>query len=232
MNSETRTLSVPVADGAIPMQVAGLDEEAAGSGRPGLVCVPSIYGGNDDLLAQMASVADVAVTVVMDPFWRVQPGPIPYEDRDGAFERAGKIDREQTLDDLKAVANWLKGQTGGPVAGLGICFGGPWVLLAAASGDLSGVVCWHGSRLEQYLDRFDPASVTAPLRLHFGEIDPITPPEAIEAIGTAFADHPDCRLVVHPGADHGFSHEGAAWDESAASAGLADLRELLIALGT
>ena len=43
----------------------------------------------------------------------------------------------------------------------------------------------------------------------------------------AYAEHPDCAIVVHPGADHGFSHEGDAWDAVATAAGMADLRALL-----
>ena len=69
-----------------------------------------------------------------------------------------------------------------------------------------------------------------PFRFHFGDADPITPPEAIDAVRSHFAAHADTNIVVHPGAAHGFSHEGAAWDEAAAAAGLADVRSTLLAL--
>jgi dienelactone hydrolase len=61
-------------------------------------------------------------------------------------------------------------------------------------------------------------------------VDPVTPPEAIEKIRAAFRTHPDARFVVHPGADHGFSHEGPSYDPVAAKAGLEDTRALLASL--
>lgn len=229
MATGTRPSSVPVADGAVPIDLAGPDREAT---QAGLVVVPSIFGPADDLLAQIESVSDVAVTAVMDPFWREGGGAIPYADREAAFERVGRLDRDRAWADVAAVVEWLGQRTNGRVAGLGICFGGPFVLVGAAEGLLSGAVTWHGSRMEQFLDRVSAAGpMTAPLRLHFGSADPITPPDAIEAITGALDGHPDCRTVVHPGLDHGFSHAGEAWDPDATAAGLADLREVLVALG-
>lgn len=216
-----------MADGAVSILVTGPD---AAPDRPGLLCVPSIFGANDDLVAQMASLSDVASTVIMDPFWRVEPGAVPYSELDTAVGRLGQLDRSACVGDVAAVAHWLAGRTNGSVVGLGICFGGSFVMLGAASGILAGAVTWHGSRLEQAVGRIDGEGFTAPLRLHFGEVDAITPPEVVQTVRDALAGHPDCRIVVHPGADHGFSHDGPAWDPAAAAAGMADLRQLLVEL--
>lgn len=223
-------VEIPVADGAVPVLVLEAEPADQASRLPALLCVPSIFGGNDDLIQQMASLTDVATTAIMDPFWTVQAGAIPYEDREDAFTRAKALDRSRTLGDVEAVARWLAERSNGSVAGLGICFGGPSVLLGAAAGHLAAVVTWHGSRMEQVIDRLDPLTIGGPIRHHMGDADPITPPEVIEALGTAFASHPDHRIVVHAGADHGFSHEGPAWDAEATAAGMADLREVLEAL--
>jgi len=224
MTSTTRQLSIPVADGSVPVHVSGPDDASAVGG---IVVVPSIFGPNEDLLAQMRSIADVALTVVMDPFWRQGGGAIPYPNREEAFARVGQLDRSLTPADVEAVARWTAGETNGRLVGLGICFGGPLVLTGAAAGYLAAAVTWHGSRMEGVLDQLD--GLTAPLRLHFGDADPITPPKVIDAVGQAFANHPDCSIVIHPGANHGFSHEGPAYDQSAADAGLADLRALATA---
>jgi carboxymethylenebutenolidase len=227
-----REVSVPVADGSVPVHVADAAPGERAPSLPAVLCVPSIFGPADELLAQLAGLTDVATVAVMDPFWRVEAGAIPYADRDGAFARVGQHDRAATEGDLGAVARWLAERSNGSVIGLGICFGGPWVLLGASVGALAGVVTWHGSRMEQVIDRLDPSAMTGPVRLHFGEVDPITPPEAIAAIEACFADHPDCSIVVHPGLDHGFSHEGPAWDADATAAGLADLRAVAVALAS
>lgn len=228
MSTPVRSLSVPVADGAVPIHVSGPE---AAPDLPGLVVVPSIFGPADDLLGQIASVSDGAVTAIMDPFWREGAGAIDYAEAPAAFERMGQLDRAKTWDDVAAVVAWVAARTNGRVAGLGICFGGPFVLAGTAEGLLSGVVTWHGSRMENVLDRVGAAGpMTAPVRMHFGSADPITPPETIEAITGALAGHPDCQIVVHPGLEHGFSHAGASWDPDAAQAGVDSLRDVLGAL--
>ncbi len=221
---ETQQQGVTVDDGSVPVWTSGPHDASA---APGLVVIPSIYGPNPDLLAMIRSLGDAAFTVVMDPFWRVGNGAVDYGDHDTAIGRLGDFDRGLCRDDIAAVARWTAARTNGNVVGLGICFGGPDALTGATSGLFCAVATWHGSRMEQILDRLD--GLEAPLRLHFGEVDPITPPEAIAAIRSAFANHCDCRIVVHPGADHGFSHDGPKWDAAATEAGMADVRALLAA---
>jgi carboxymethylenebutenolidase len=103
--------------------------------------------------------------------------------------------------------------------------GGPFVLRFAAQGRLAGVVTWHGSRMQDHLERAD--DIECPLRLHFGSIDPITPPDAIDEIRDRLAKHPDLSIVIHPNADHGFSHDGTSFDATACRAGLDAITELL-----
>ena len=69
--------------------------------------------------------------------------------------------------------------------------------------------------------------ITCPVRHHLGSIDAITPPEVVDALRSAFAEHPDARIVVHEGADHGFSHDGPSWDPDVYALAYASLVELL-----
>jgi carboxymethylenebutenolidase len=213
---------VPVEGGAVPTALRAPDRREA---APALVVVPSIFGPAPDLIARLEAFADRAVVAVPDPFWRQRAGAIPYEDRAAAFARLQGFEPRRCQADLAAVADWARREGNGRVVGLGICFGGPFVLRLAAEGRLDGVVTWHGSRMEQHLGGAD--RIRCPLRLHFGDADPVTPPAAIEAIGAAFRSHPDVRIVVHPGADHGFSHDGSAYDPAACRAGLDAVDELL-----
>lgn len=216
---------VPVEGGGVPVDVRGPEEPSA---VPGLMVVPSIFGGAPDLLKQLSELADSALVVVADPFWRVGGGVVPYDDHDGAVRRLQGFDRDLCFADMRAVIDWTRARCNGRVAGLGICFGGPVVLVAAGEGALDGVVAWHGSRMESFLDRAD--AISCPLRFHFGSADPVTPPEAIEKIRRAFSSHNDTSFVVHPGLEHGFSHEGSSYDPTAARAGLDDARDLLAGL--
>ena len=219
--SSQRTEPIAVEGGAIPTAVLGPDAGTA----PVLVVVPSIFGPAPDLLARLAEFDEEAVIAVPDPFWRVGGGVVPYDQHDAAVGRLKGFELRRCIQDLGAVVDWARSHGNGRVIGLGICFGGPFVLRFAAERRLDGVVTWHGSRMQDHLGR--AGSITCPLRLHFGDADPITPPDVIEAIRAAFASHPDLAIAVHPGADHGFSHDGPAYDATACRAGLDAVGELL-----
>jgi carboxymethylenebutenolidase len=219
---EATSTAVPVDGGAVPTAILGPGDA---SGIPALVVVPSIFGAAPDLLERLSELADRARIAVPDPFWRQGGGVIPYGDREAAFARLRGFEPGRCIADLGAVVEWARRKGSSRVVGLGICFGGPFVLRLAAEGRLDGVVTWHGSRMEQHLER--AGEITCPLRLHFGDADPVSPPAAIEAIRTAFASHPDVAIVVHPGAAHGFSHDGPAYDPKACRAGLDAVAELI-----
>ncbi len=123
--------AVEVEGGAVPVVTQG---PADARSVPGLVVAPSIFGPAPDLLAQMAELADEALCVVLDPFWRVGGGVVPYDDHDAAIGRLAGFDRERCFADVRAVIDWTRARGNGRVAGLGICFGGPVVLVAAGEG--------------------------------------------------------------------------------------------------
>ena len=109
--------------------------------------------------------------------------------------------------------------------GLGICFGGPVVLDLAAAGSLAGLVTWHGSRMDQFLDCVQ--RISCPIRMQFGGADPMTPPETIAKLESACRGNPDARFVVHPGLDHGYTLRGDRFDADALAVDLDVIRELL-----
>jgi carboxymethylenebutenolidase len=222
---EARADAVEVESGAVPVQVLGPEDARS---VPGLVVVPSIFGPAPDLLASLASLADAALVVVPDPFWHEGGGVVPYTEHEDAVQRLRGFERDRCFAEMRAVIEWTRNRCNDRVAGLGICFGGPVMLTAAGEGSLDGLVTWHGSRMESYLDR--AKEITCPLRFHFGEADPVTPPDAVERIRAAFAHHPDASFVVHPGLVHGFSHEGPSYDAAAASCGIEATRDLLAKL--
>ena len=216
------TISIEGPDGSIPTVVLRPD------GRddvPALVVVPSVFGPAADLLERLAPVAEDAIVAVPDPFWRTGEGAVPYDDMDTAIGRLGEFDRAGCGREMAAVAEWARRQGNGRVVALGICFGGPYVLRLAAKGVVDGIVTWHGSRMEQSLDVVP--DIACPVRHHLGGADPVTPPEVIETLRSAFATHDDAEIHVHEGSTHGFSHDGEAWDETAFRAGLASVVELL-----
>jgi carboxymethylenebutenolidase len=219
--------ALPVPAGLLPLTVA----RGGGSGAA-LVVVPSAFGVAPDLEAQLEALAGEArLVATFDPFFREDPGVVPYEDMARVMQRLRGLDRARAQADLRAVLAWARAEAGGgPVVVLGVCFGGPFALLAAADGLVDGVATWHGTRLESFLGR--APEMRCPMRLHFGGVDPFVPPAAVEAVREAFAGREDVHLFVHPGATHGFTHPGAAkaYDARAERAALASVCELVRAV--
>ena len=221
------SVSISVDGGSVPTAVL---RPAEPQSRPALVVIPSIFGPAPDLVAQLEEIGDAALVVVADPFWRTGEGAVPYNDMDTAFGRLAEFDVDRCHTEMSAVVDWAAQNSNGRVVGLGICFGGPYVFRFAADDKLAGGVTWHGSRLEDHLDRAD--EISCPLALHFGDADPITPPEVIGAVQAAFAGKDKVSIVVHPGASHGFSHDGDAYDETAYRAGFGATLDLLVGFGS
>jgi carboxymethylenebutenolidase len=220
---QTRLQQVPIDGGAIPVTFIA---PAGAEALPALVIVPSIFGVAEDLVAQMEVLAAAGATAVaMDPFWRVQPGPLPYHDASAAFARLRQTDLQQIMSDLASVLAWVRPQCTGRIVGLGICFGGSFCFRAAARGELDAVVTWHGSRLDEFLDL--AAEIRCPMRLHFGDSDPVMPMDRVALVQEAFASRDDVVIVIHQGAGHGFSHQGAAYHEAACRAGLDAAKEMI-----
>jgi carboxymethylenebutenolidase len=100
------------------------------------------------------------------------------------------------------------------VAVLGFCMGGMQVLKAAATGRFDKAVAfygmirlpeqWRGAKLREPLDCAGDACPTLAI---FGDADPSTPAADVEALRAAWAAKPECRVLVYPGADHGFVHD-------------------------
>lgn len=215
--------AVSVDDGALPLTIA----RAAGAGAA-VVIMPSAFGVGPDLEAQMIELAHEArVVVALDPFFRDAAGLIPYDDMARVMTRVGALDRARAYRDLAATIDHVRAEApDAPVVFLGICLGGPFGLVAAADGRVDGVVTWHGSWMERFVDR--AAEVRCPMSLHFGSVDPVTPTVAIDAVRAAFASHPDVELFVHEGATHGFSQRRAgAYQEAAERAGMAAVNRLV-----
>jgi carboxymethylenebutenolidase len=190
--------------------------------------MPSAFGVAPDLEAQMEELAaEARVVVALDPFFRGDAGPVPYGDMARIKARLQVLDRERAQRDFRAALAWARRQEGvASVVALGICFGGPFAMLAAADGLADGVVTWHGTRMEDHLAR--AAEMRCPMRFHFGSVDPFVPMEAVARVRAAFTGHPDVQVVVHEGATHGFSHPQApqAYHPRAERAGMESLRDL------
>ena len=126
-----------------------------------------------------------------------------------------QLDDDLQIGDLEAAADYLVVHDDvREVAVMGFCMGGMQALKAAAIGSVrpgGGVLrddpgaATTGS-VRRPASRSTPRPRCARRWPIFGGTDPYTPAGDIEALRAAWADRPDCEIVVYPDADHGFVH--------------------------
>lgn len=198
------------------------------SPSPALVIVPSVFGINDDLRAQMGELASSGVVFALDPFWRTTGGPLPYDRRPDALARLRALspaELDADLDEVVALAR-ADADCNGKVVVLGICFGGGYAVRAAVRGVVNGAAAWHGTGIGDALA--DPDAVRVPLSLHFGADDELVPLEEVIDVRMALAARGDVVVALYPRAGHGFSQPGhAGYRESACEDAIDGVCELL-----
>ena len=181
----------------------------------GLVVHPDIMGIRplfDDLCRRLATHGFAVCSP--EPFARAPEDVRGATEATVRMDHAKELDDELQLGDLEAAADYLVVHDDvREVAVLGFCMGGMQVLKAAATGRFDRAVAfygmirppenWIGPKTRLPLDTI--ADVCPTLAI-FGGNDPFTPADDIEALRAAWADRPDCEVVVYPGAEHGFVH--------------------------
>jgi len=177
----------------------------------GLVLHPDIMGLRplfDDLCRRLATHG--FAVCAPEPFART-----PLADEPAArMELMKELDDDLQIGDLEAAADYLVVHDDvSEVAVMGFCMGGMQVLKAAATGRFDRAVAfygmirvppdWVGPKTRQPLDT---AADVCPTLAIFGGQDPYSPAADIDALRAAWANRPDCQIVVYDDADHGFVH--------------------------
>lgn len=187
-----------------------------GSPLSGVVVSPDIGGIRplfDDICLRLASHGFSVCAV--EPFARV-----PADDRAqlGISDRLGRVATlydEVQLGDLSEAADYLEATDGVPsVSMIGFCMGGYYAFKAAATGRFERAVPFYGMlRTPEawvgpgHSSPLDLVADACPALAVFGEADPWTPAEDIDALRSIWEGRPDHKVVVYPGADHGFVHD-------------------------
>jgi carboxymethylenebutenolidase len=205
--------SFTAVDGA---EVATIHASPVGTAaRAGVVVDPDIMGVRplfDDLCARVASHG--YAVACPEPFARAAAEVRAAEDPSVRMSAMRELDDDLQLDDLRRAADLLVARDHvTTVHVIGFCMGGMQTLKAAGSGRFARAVPfygmirvpadWRGGRLREPLDT---AVDVCPTLAIFGGNDPFTPPNDIDALRAAWADRPDCEIVVYPDAEHGFVH--------------------------
>jgi carboxymethylenebutenolidase len=181
----------------------------------GLVVHPDIMGVRplfDDLCRRLATHG--FAVCAPEPFARAPVDVRGDSDPSARMAHVKELDDELQLGDLEAAADYLVVRDDVREVGvLGFCMGGMQVLKAAASGRFDRAVAfygmirppddWVGTRTRLPLAA---AAEVCPTLAIFGGQDPFTPAADVDALRAAWADRPDCEIVVYGEAEHGFVH--------------------------
>jgi len=195
--------------------VEAIHARPEGMPRAGIALHPDIMGVRplfDDLGRRLAT--NGFAVCCPEPFARAPQEIRDTNDPAVRMTWVPHLDDALQIGDLEAAADHLVVHDDvGRVAVVGFCMGGMYALKAAASGRFDRAVAfygmlrvpsdWRGPRLAEPLDT---AAGVCPTLAVLGAVDPFTPPDDITALRAAWADRPDCEIVVYPGADHGFVH--------------------------
>jgi len=182
--------------------------------RGAVVVIQEIFGVNAHIRAvteHFAAAGFVALApALFDP---IQQGVELGYDEDGVArgrELAAGLGFERAVELIDATAELLQDE-GLRTAAVGFCWGGSLALLANTRLGLPAV-SYYGGRSVPLLDE----PLRAPMMFHFGEHDPIIPPQHVALHRDAY---PGAIIHLYP-AGHGFNCETRA-DFDPSSAGLA-----------
>lgn len=182
----------------------------------GVVVHPDAFGLRPLFTTMGETLASHGLAViVVEPFARIDPMELSALDVMARMQRVGDFDDDLQLGDLAAAADRLVVDDDVSRVGvMGFCLGGMQALKAAAMGRFDAAVAFYGMvrphaqwRSPAQTDPLDVAGDACPTVAIFGGVDPYTPPDDVEALRHAWADRPDCEVVVYPEADHGFVHD-------------------------
>jgi carboxymethylenebutenolidase len=181
----------------------------------GIVLHPDLMGIRplfDDLCRRLATHG--FAVVAPEPFVRAPADVRAADDVSARQAYAPQLDDDLQIGDLEIAADYLVVRDDvREVAVVGFCMGGMQALKAAATGRFDKAVVfygmirspegWAGPKTRAPLDT---ASEVCPTLAIFGGRDIFTPAADIDALRAAWADRPDCEIVVYPEAEHGFVH--------------------------
>jgi carboxymethylenebutenolidase len=181
----------------------------------GLVVHPDMLGVRDlfeDLCHRLATHGFAVVCA--EPFARFPREVREASDATVRMARMKEMDDDVQLGDLAAAAAFLSATDGvDRVSIIGFCMGGMYTLKAAATGTFERAVPFYGMirvpddwRGPKQRDPLDTAAAVCPTLAIFGDKDPWTPSDDIDALRMVWRDRDDCEIVVYPEADHGFVH--------------------------
>jgi carboxymethylenebutenolidase len=164
--------------------------------KGGIVVIQEIFGLTNhirSMVEKFAAEGYLAIAPAM--FDRVKSDIVlDYSDFDTARETMAKLDREQSISDIQAAAEYVR--SAGKVGIIGFCWGGAMADLSACNGLADVGVSYYGRMTVEWLD----LQPTCPMLYHYGDRDALIPAQIVEKIQRKRKG----KVYTWGSADHGF----------------------------
>ena len=197
------------------VEVEAIHARPEGMPRGGVALHPDIMGIRplfDDLCRRLASHG--FAVCCPEPFTRAPAEVRDAEPPQPRMAYVNQLNDDLQIGDLEASADYLVVHDNvTTVAVMGFCMGGMYAMKAAAGDRFDRAVAfygmirvpedWRGPALREPLETI---ADVCPTLVIIGAVDHFTPPDDVDALRSAWAGRPDCKIVVYPEADHGFIH--------------------------
>ena len=199
-------IKIPYNSAALPGYMAEpLDGE-----KPGVVVIGAIFGVDDDVKAitnRLAANGYPAIAPNM--FWEDAEDtdvlPVSPEGSERGRARAARVNRGAGVGYIAAAIETLREspRCNGKIALQGYCFGGPFMVQAAARLDVSAGFSYHGSYVEKFLNEF--GQITCPVQFHYGDNDSVAPMEgSVSVVQAACAARDAAEVFIYAGGEHSY----------------------------
>ena len=206
---QTRSITVPLRDGAMGAYLAIPDRPPAGA----VIAIMEIWGVNDTMRHHAHEFADAGfVCLVPDLFWRQEPG---VELSDGnpdhvrkAFDLYYDFDYDLGVRDMDDVAIFLRGlkECNGKVGAVGYCLGGKLCFLMCCRSEIDCAVGYYGTYIEHSIR--EAPRLHRPFMLHMAMRDRWVQAEVNDLLERRLSPNPLVTIHKYPGADHAFARHG------------------------
>jgi carboxymethylenebutenolidase len=172
--------------------------EPDGAPKGGLVILQEIFGVTDHIRRVTDGFATEGyLTIAPSLFDRVSPRVVlDYSEVGQGREIVQQLSLETVVTDVTAAADAVR--SAGKVGAAGYCWGGAIADLAACRTNIDAAVSYYGRMIVEWLD----SKPACPVIYHFGNEDPLIPPQTVAQIKEA---RPDGIFFTYPNAGHGFN---------------------------
>ena len=221
MQIEQAEVTIGTADGPMTAFVCA---PADATPKPGVLLLMEAFGLTPHIRAVAGRIAAEGYVVLAPDLYHREPGQrtFSYDEVDEAMATMYRLDFAAAVgDDLRAALAYLKARPDVRAERIGVtgfCLGGGLTFFAAValSDQIAAAAGFYGMVPNEWIEAAD--GIAVPLLLFFGALDPFIPLGRVAQIKSRLAElRKEARVLVYPGADHGFfCNERESYDRAAA----------------